>query len=112
MEDVKAVIEQQNEHVINTGKAFMEVKTGIDSSVESVREITAKTKQLDDARVKVVDVVQNLTAIAEENAASTEETSASASEVGAIMGTISDNAQQLNTIADELKNSIKQFITD
>ena len=105
MEDVKAVIEQQNEHVINTGK-------GIDSSVESVREITAKTKQLDDARVKVVDVVQNLTAIAEENAASTEETSASASEVGAIMGTISDNAQQLNTIADELKNSIKQFITD
>ena len=111
MEDVKAVIEQQNEHVINTGKAFMEVKTGIDSSVESVREITAKTKQLDDARVKVVDVVQNLTAIAEENAASTEETSASASEVGAIMGTISDNAQQLNTIADELKNSIKQFIT-
>ena len=112
MEDVKAVIEQQNEHVINTGKAFMEVKTGIDSSVESVREITAKTKHLDDARVKVVDVVQNLTAIAEENAASTEETSASASEVGAIMGTISDNAQQLNTIADELKNSIKQFITD
>ena len=112
MEDVKAVIEQQNEHVINTGKAFMEVKTGIDSSVESVREITAKTKQLDDARVKVVDVVQNLTAIAEENAASTEETSASASEVGASMGTISDNAQQLNTIADELKNSIKQFITD
>ena len=112
MEDVKAVIEQQNEHVINTGKAFMEVKTGIDSSVESVREITAKTKQLDDARVKVVDVVQNLTAIAEENAASTEETSASASEVGAIIGTISDNAQQLNTIADELKNSIKQFITD
>ena len=112
MEDVKAVIEQQNEHVINTGKAFMEVKTGIDSSVESVREITAKTKQLDDARVKVVDVVQNLTAIAEENAASTEETSASASEVGAIMGTISDNAQRLNTIADELKNSIKQFITD
>lgn len=112
MEDVKAVIEQQNEHVINTGKAFMEVKTGIDSSVESVRAITSMTKQLDDARVKVVDVVQNLTAIAEENAASTEETSASASEVGAIMGTISDNAQQLNTIADELKNKIKQFITD
>lgn len=112
MEDVKAVIELQNEHVMNTGKAFMEVKAGIDISVESVRAITSVTKQLDEARVKVVDVVQNLTAIAEENAASTEETSASASEVGAIMGTISDNAQQLNTIANELKNSIKQFITE
>ena len=112
MEDVKVVIEQQNENVMNTEKAFMDVKDGIDKSIESVRTINAKTKQLDEARVKVVDVVQNLTAIAEENAASTEETSASAAEVGAIMGTISDNAKQLNTIADELNNSVKQFITD
>ena len=39
------------------------------------------------------NLVQNLTAIAEENAASTEETSASASEVGAIMENISDSVE-------------------
>ncbi|CDD47378.1 methyl-accepting chemotaxis sensory transducer [Firmicutes bacterium CAG:534] len=77
-----------------------------------MRTLTDKTKQLDEARVKVVDVVQNLTAIAEENAASTEETSASASEVGAIMENISDNAKQLNVIADELKESISQFLIE
>ena len=112
MEDVKSVIAKQDEHVANTEKAFEDVKDGIDKSIESVRTLTDKTKQLDEARVKVVDVVQNLTAIAEENAASTEETSASASEVGAIMENISDNAKQLNVIADELKESISQFLIE
>lgn len=112
MEDVKSVIAKQDEHVANTEKAFEDVKDGIDKSIESVQTLTTKTKQLDEARVKVVDVVQNLTAIAEENAASTEETSASASEVGAIMESISDNAKQLNVIADELKESISQFLIE
>ena len=112
MEDVKSVIAKQDEHVANTEKAFEDVKDGIDKSIESVRTLTDKTKKLDEARVKVVDVVQNLTAIAEENAASTEETSASASEVGAIMENISDNAKQLNVIADELKESISQFLIE
>lgn len=112
MEDVKGVIAKQDEHVANTEKAFEDVKDGIDKSIESVQTLTTKTKQLDEARVKVVDVVQNLTAIAEENAASTEETSASASEVGAIMESISDNAKQLNVIADELKESISQFLIE
>ena len=111
MEDVKSIA-KQDEHVANTEKAFEDVKDGIDKSIESVRTLTDKTKQLDEARVKVVDVVQNLTAIAEENAASTEETSASASEVGAIMENISDNAKQLNVIADELKESISQFLIE
>ena len=69
-------------------------------------------RQVESADIAAVDVVQNLTAIAEENAASTEETSASASEVGAIMENISDNAKQLNVIADELKESISQFLIE
>ena len=112
MEDVKTVIEKQNENVMHTEKAFRDVKEGIDQSIESVRSIAAKTEQLDEARVRVVDVVQNLRAIAEENAASTQETSASVEEVGAIMETINDNAKQLHTIADELNCSVKKFITE
>ena len=112
MEDVKNVIEKQNENVMHTEKAFRDVKQGIDQSIESVRSIAVKTEQLDEARVRVVDVVQNLRAIAEENAASTQETSASVEEVGAIMETINDNAKQLHTIADELNCSVKKFITE
>lgn len=112
MEDVKVVIEKQNENVINTENAFRDVKDGIDKSIEGIRTIATRTEKLDEARIKVVDVVQNLTAIAEENAASTEETSASAAEVGSIVESIAENAKQLNVIANELEDSIKIFVME
>lgn len=109
MEEVAEVVRQQDENVALTTKAFENVKQGIDKSISSVDTITGKTEQLDQARVNVVDVVQNLTAIAEENAASTEETSASATEINAIIGQIADNANHLNTISNQLTDSISVF---
>ena len=58
---------------------------------------------------EVVDIVQNLTAIAEENAASTEETSASVTEVTAIVNNISEKAAELKAIADDLDQNMQQF---
>ena len=112
MEDVKSVISKQNEYVKNTESAFKDVKDGIDKSIESIRTISGKTRELNESRIKVVDIVQDLTAIAEENAASTQETSASSAEVGAIMGNISENAKQLNAIANELNSNIGHFIIE
>ena len=109
MEDVKEVIRQQDDNVEQTAKAFRDVQRGIDKSIEGVDSISHKTQQLDEARVNVVDVVQNLTAIAQENAASTEETSASVEEMGAIMSDIAQNANHLNEIADELHEAISKF---
>lgn len=109
MDDVKLVIEKQDENVSQTAKAFGDVKDGITQSIEDIRAIARKVKELDEARVKVVDVVQNLTAIAEENAASAEETSASATEMGAIMDNIDSNARELNEVADMLYDSISKF---
>jgi len=112
MEDVKVVIEKQNENVMNTENAFHNVKDGIDKSIDGIRAIATKTQKLDEARIKVVDVVQNLTAIAEENAASTEETSASATEVGSIVSNIAADVEQLNGIAKEMEESIKMFVVE
>lgn len=112
MKEVNEVIEKQDADVAQTEKAFNEVQDGITKSIEGIRTIAAKTTELDEARVKVVDVVQNLTAIAEENAASTQETSASVTEVSAIMSSIADNAGHLNGLADDLESSVKQFVID
>ena len=109
MADVKTVIEKQDENVNQTEKAFGDVKDGITQSMEGIRVIAGRVKELDEARVKVVDVVQNLTAIAEENAASAEETSASATEMSAIMESIDSNAKNLNEVADLLHDTISKF---
>lgn len=109
MSDVKTVIEKQDENVTLTERAFEDVKDGIAQSIEGIRAIARRTKELDETRVKVVDVVQSLTSIAEENAASTEETSASATEMGAIMESIDDNARSLSVVADQLHETISKF---
>lgn len=109
MEDVKRIMESQNESVGHTNESFLQVGDGIRSSIESVKRISDKTRKLDEARINVVDVVQNLTAIAEENAASTEETSASVTEVSSIVGNISENANSLRDVANNLEKNMKIF---
>lgn len=109
MGEVKTIMESQSENVEKTDAIFTEVKSGITSSLEGVNKIADKTKRLDEARVNVVDVVQNLTAIAEENAASTEETSASVTEVSNIVYNISENASQLKNVADGLEQNMNIF---
>ena len=65
--------------------------------------------QLDSARVKVVDIVSDLSAIAEENAASTEETLACATEANAIIRKIGKDAQGVNSVAIDLKKNIDRI---
>lgn len=109
MNEVKEVIKVQDENVISTKEAFQNVKNGIDASIKGIKEINDKTRELDAARDRVVDVVQSLSAIAEENAASAEETSASATTVDSIVATIDEKANSLNDVADKLFSDVKQF---
>ena len=99
----------RNENVLQTEHKFGEVADGISASIDSIRVIRDKSEELDKTRIEVVDIVQNLTAIAEENAASTEETSASVTQVASIVENISNKAQDLKNIADELDESMSRF---
>ena len=109
MDEVKEIMDAQNEKVVRAGEAFSQVKAGIDASIKGVEAIEEKTIKLDDARANVIDIVQNLTAIAEENAAATQETSASVTEVTAIVEDIAQNAQKMNTYATDLKDKTNVF---
>lgn len=109
MNEVKEVIKVQDENVVQTQEAFNNVKDGIDQSIEGISAINEKTRAMNQARESVVDVVQSLSAIAEQNAASAQETSASATEVDAIVATITENAQELNCVADRLVGNVRKF---
>lgn len=109
MDEVKQVMQVQNENVIKTRDKFTEVQSGIGKTIEGIRRIAEKIEKLDEARVNVVDVVQNLTAIAQENAAGTEETSASVTEVGNHMFGIAQNSGELKQIADNLEREMQAF---
>lgn len=109
MNEVNEIIENQNQNVQKTDTKVEEVIKGVEESIDAIHKISSQTKHLDDSRAAVVDTVENLAAIAQENAASTQETAASMSEVSSIVNNISENAITLKQIADELQNSIQIF---
>lgn len=110
MNEVREIMQQQNDNVSKTGAVFSQVREGISESLSGSQRNRRQDSALDDARSNVVDVVQSLTAIAEENAASTGGNlrfwllkSAN------IRQRISDNAGELKKIASVLEENIKAF---
>ncbi len=109
MDEVRQIMEEQSEDVRKTQEAFEDVRNGIDQTTSGMGDISQKTTSLDEARVSVVDVVQNLTAIAEENAASTQQTSASAQNFSSLVGSIQDETVMLKEVADGIQKSVGRF---
>lgn len=109
MEKVKEVIDKQTQDVDRTRDAFQQVSTGIEDSINGIQAISEKMKDMDVARTKVVETVSNLSAIAEENAASTEESSASVSSITGIADEIQTSSSDLRQIAEELDENMSEF---
>ena len=109
MDVVKENMEKQTENVIRTDEKFEEVLKGIAESLRAINRITVKTEEMDKARVSVVDTVQNLSAIAEENAASTQESSASITEISVSISNIAEKAGELKDIANQMEERMQVF---
>lgn len=112
MEEVREIMNQQSEKVSKTEEIFDQVTNGIEESISGMGAVASETSQLNAARNSIVDTVQSLTAIAQENAASTEETSASMIEIGTVVQDINKNSEELRRIAEILEEDMKQFKLD
>lgn len=109
MEGVNEIMAQQSEMVDKTADTFNEVLDGIKKSRTQITTISTNMEGLNASRQSVVDVVSNLSAIAEENAASTEETSASSTVVNQTIQEMAINASTLLTLAKELEQTVDVF---
>ncbi len=109
MDEVKQIMDEKSKHLQTTEQQFEELNGGIEKSIESVDRIVREIKAIDTDRVNVVDVVQNLTAIAEENAAGTEETLASTGLVTNMMEQMEQIANRLNGISADIEQRIGDF---
>lgn len=109
MNGVKNTIEVQNENLNRTKDNFAVVYEGINQSTNQIEKITDITKELNVVRITVIDIISNLSAISEENAASTEETSASTEELSSTVSNIGKEISVLRKLSDELVNAINIF---
>lgn len=109
MKEVRQIMDDQAVKMNTTNEAFGVVREGIGTSKQSVENINEMAAKLDKARKDIIDIIQNLTAVAEENAASTEETSAATSEVSAATQSVASAAVSLKKITGDLENNLSKF---
>lgn len=109
VEEVKNNIGQQSEQVQKTLMIFDNMKDKLDLSIEEINHITQQTEEMNHSRREVVDVVSNLSAISEQNAASTQETSASLTEVNSMLETVKGSGAKISEIAAKIDKNIGAF---
>ena len=109
MNNMHDIITTQQVKLAETEKGFKEVGTGIQSSIEQIDEIRSDSEKVDEARAKITDIIQNLSAISEQNAAATEETSASMQELNSTMAILAEKSEQLGEVAVKMNEDLKFF---
>ena len=109
MKEAGEIIVEQQRKLEETKKKFAEVSEKIETSIMETKQIYAQTKECDEARVKMVDVIQNLSAVAQENTASAEGTNASMQELNATITLLADASKNLKDIADDLERDVEFF---
>ena len=109
MQDAEVLMREQQEKLGDTKEKFDEVNVGIDVSKEQTQQIRVYVDSCDSARAAVIDVITNLSAISQENAASAEETTASMEELNATINVLAGEAVKLKEIAAQLKEEMSFF---
>ena len=108
-ESVEQAINEEQDILIETKKRFDILNSEITSSVDDINGISSLTENLENIKSSIVENVSDLSAISEENAASTEEVTASMENITVNMRVISEDTDGMNGIAKELVNSVSEF---
>ena len=109
---VNKIVNKQSEDMKKTADILNQVIKGIIGLIDRIDSIAASVANMDKSKEKVVDVIQNLSSVSQENAASTEETSASTSMAMGTVEGIADDAVQLKKIAQDLEDRMKAFVIE
>ena len=114
-ESVKAVervteIAKRQEIGINSNKEnYSIIDQSITDTKKAIVKLNESGKTMSGRKDIILDAFQNLTAIAEENSASTEEVSASMEEQLASMEELANGSEELSNLAGKLRENISRF---
>ena len=109
MKNAEVLMKEQQEKLEDTKSKFRDVSNGIQVSKKGTEEIRVSADVADNSRTTVIDVISNLSAISQENAASAQETAASMEELNATFNMIAEEANRLKQIANGLNEDMNFF---
>ena len=106
MQEAMVLINEQQEKLVKTKEGSDAVNQNISRIFECTNDIKRNVTECGEVKDTVNEVVMNLSAVSEENAASTEETNAAMEELSANIGVIAESSRTLNDLAQNLKNEV------
>jgi methyl-accepting chemotaxis protein len=109
MERINEISQEQSRSVGNTKIKYESIKGAMEDSVEAINQLNASEVEMTKAKNEILDMLQTLSAIAEENAASTEEASSAMVEQSASMDDIAKSSERLASLASILQQIILRF---
>lgn len=105
-------MKDQNERLNSTKEDMDVVVENVNNVDSSTKIISEKMHMLDNLKTSFIDIIEELSAISQQNAASTEETNASMEELNATFALISEAASDLRNMAETLNEKMSFFTLD
>ena len=110
VKNVSNIITRQNKDIEDTEKAFSRVMSCVKKSEQQVEEISNKNDVLGEAKDTITELISNLSAIAQENAAMSCESNLSMEDLGREMTSIMSEIDKTSQVAEELNANMGKFI--
>ncbi len=104
------VMDTQSQSMYDMQKEFEGIAQSIERTKERIQNVDESSDHMLKKQKEMVDIIQNLSAIAEENAAGTQQTSASVEEQTASTEEMARSAEMLGQLAQDMNIEVKRFI--
>lgn len=109
MQHMQEVTGRQSEYIVSTEKSVRAVIDEIHVSIQNIRDIEDRTRELEDARKDMMGMIAGLSDIAESNVVSTKETGEVIANVSECFREVEQSALNLKETADVLEQHICNF---
>lgn len=106
---VKESVEHQNVGVNDTKAKFQGISVAIEKMRAVILNLDQSSKSISVKKDEIIGIIDNLSAISEENAAGTQEASASVEEQTASLAEIAEACDALAHLAEDMQASIAKF---
>lgn len=108
-EEISEIKRNVDEVLKETTGTINDLIANVNSTVDGVNNISALTEECNASKDQIIDAMSSLSAISEENAASTQETGASMQELNATVNGLAAAADSLNNVASRLDDELGFF---
>ncbi|QUI21529.1 methyl-accepting chemotaxis protein [Vallitalea pronyensis] len=109
MKEVSEIVQKQVESVDVTDNKYRDIAKSIKHAEHAIGIMNTSVADMELKKSNILDIIQSLSAIAEENAAGSEEASASTQEQSATIQQIADASDYLSQQAQSLQEAISKF---